>query len=241
MISAPYLEVAVLVLGTTGAAMLMFAHGLSIALLFGITGEIRKRVASLDFDAIGGLAKAMPLGAFAFGLGVFAAIGLPGFANFAAEIMVVFGAFRNGFDYQHFHIFQWATLLALWGVVISAVYMLRAYRRTFFGSSAESGLVITDISPGFRVPIALLVVASLLLGFFPQIAVNRLMPTFRNYFNEALELKPTSGMRQDAIACFVPKERLFPNCRLISRSAAGGRRSLAGRPLETAVPWPATQ
>ena len=171
------------ILGTTGAAILMFAHGLSIALLFGITGEIRKRVPSLDFDAMGGLAKAMPLAAFAFGLGVFAAIGLPGFANFAAEIMVVFGAFRNGFDYQHFHIFQWATLLALWGVVISAVYMLRAYRRTFFGSSAESELVITDIGSGFRVPIALLVAVSLLLGFFPQIAVNRLMPTFRNYFS----------------------------------------------------------
>ncbi|HET7227014.1 MAG TPA: NADH-quinone oxidoreductase subunit M [Chthoniobacterales bacterium] len=171
------------ILGTTGAAILMFAHGLSIALLFGITGEIRKCVPSLDFDAMGGLAKAMPLAAFAFGLGVFAAIGLPGFANFAAEIMVIFGAFQNGFDYQHFHVFQWATLLALWGVVISAVYMLRAYRRTFFGSSPESELVITDIRSGFRVPIALLVAVSLLLGFFPQIAVNRLVPTFRNYFS----------------------------------------------------------
>jgi NADH-quinone oxidoreductase subunit M len=60
------------ILGATGAAILMFAHGLSIALLFGITGEIRKRVPSLDFDAMGGLAKAMPLAAFAFGLGVFA-------------------------------------------------------------------------------------------------------------------------------------------------------------------------
>ena len=171
------------ILGATGAAILMFAHGLSIALLFGITGEIRKRVPSLDFDAMGGLAKAMPLAAFAFGLGAFAAIGLPGFANFAAEIMVVFGAFRNGFDYQHFHIFQWATLLALWGVVISAVYMLRAYRRTFFGNSAKSELVITDIRSSFRVPIALLVAVSLLLGFFPQIAVNLLVPAFRNYFS----------------------------------------------------------
>src|SRR6184192_1332384 len=170
------------ILGTSGAAILIFAHGLSIALLFGITGEIRKRVPSLDFDAMGGLAKQMPLAAFAFGLGVFAAIGLPGFSNFAAEIMVVFGAFRNGFNYQHFHIFQWATLLALWGVVISAIYMLRAYRRTFFGSPAESGIAIADIRSGFRFPIALLVAASILFGFFPQIAVQRIAPAFRNYF-----------------------------------------------------------
>src|SRR6184192_2542055 len=170
------------ILGTSGAAILIFAHGLSIALLFGITGEIRKRVPSLDFDAMGGLAKQMPLAAFAFGLGAFAAIGLPGFANFAGEIMVVFGAFRNGFDYQHFHIFQWATLLALWGVVLSAVYMLRAYRCTFFGNSAKSELVITDIRSAFRFPIALLVAVSILFGFFPQIAVQRIAPAFRNYY-----------------------------------------------------------
>ena len=169
------------VLGTTGAAILMFAHGLSIALLFGITGEIRKRVPSLDFDAMGGLAKQMPVAAFAFGLGVFAAIGLPGFANFAAEIMIVFGAFRNGFDYQHFHIFQWATLLALWGVVISAIYMLRAYRWTFFGSRVGVDSGISDLRFGFRFPVALLVAASILIGFFPQIAVQRITPTFRNY------------------------------------------------------------
>src|SRR5438094_4433765 len=170
------------ILGTTGAAILMFAHGLSIALLFAITGEIRKRVPSLDFDAMGGLAKQMPLAAFAFGLGAFAAIGLPGFSNFAAEIMVVFGAFRNGFNYQHFHIFQWAAFLALWGVVISAVYMLRAYRRAFFGSSPEPEVVVADIRSGFRFPIALLVAASILFGFFPQIAVQRIAPAFRNYF-----------------------------------------------------------
>jgi formate hydrogenlyase subunit 3/multisubunit Na+/H+ antiporter MnhD subunit len=35
----------------------------------------------------------------------------------------------------------------------------------------------------FRVPIALLVAVSLLLGFFPQIVVNLLVPTFRNYFS----------------------------------------------------------
>ncbi len=77
-----------------------------------------------------------------FGLGAFASIGLPGFANFAAEVMVFFGAFRNGADMSGFHIYQVATLLALWGVVISAVYMLRAYRATFLGSMKErwSGL-----------------------------------------------------------------------------------------------------
>src|SRR5438067_10486222 len=95
-------------LGATGAALLMFAHGISIALLFAITGELHKRLPSLELDTLGGLATSMPIASFAFGLGLFAAIGLPGFANFAAEIMIVFGAFRNGFAFQHFGFFQWA-------------------------------------------------------------------------------------------------------------------------------------
>src|SRR5213082_1999730 len=48
------------IVGTTGAAILMFAHGLSIALLFAITGQIRNRTGTLLFDDLGGLAKVMP-------------------------------------------------------------------------------------------------------------------------------------------------------------------------------------
>ena len=104
-------------LGTTGAAILMFAHGISIALLFAISGEIRQRTGSLDFDDLGGLARVMPFAGLAFGFGAFAAIGLPGFANFAAEIMVFFGSFRTQWQMERFGMFQVATVLALWGVV----------------------------------------------------------------------------------------------------------------------------
>src|SRR5207237_2671613 len=133
------------VLGTTGAAILMFAHGLSIALLFAIAGELRKRTGTLIFQDLGGLGKVMPLAGLAFGFGAFAAIGLPGFANFAAEIMVFFGAFQKGWDMHRLHLFQIATILALWGVVISAVYMLRAYRSAFMGSMPDRWRDITDL------------------------------------------------------------------------------------------------
>ena len=170
------------ILGTNGAAMLMFAHGLSIALLFGIAGEMRQRTGTLVLEDLGGLGKVMPFAGFAFGLAAFASIGLPGFANFAGEIMVFFGAFRNGADMHHFHIFQIATVLALWGVVISAVYMLRAYRVAFWGTIAERWKDLTDLQPKLRLPITLLVVAMLWIGFFPQSFVRMVTPTFQNYF-----------------------------------------------------------
>jgi NADH-quinone oxidoreductase subunit M len=170
------------ILGTTGAAALIFAHGLSIALLFAIAGEIRSRTGTLTFEDLGGLAKVMPFAGLAFGFAAFAAIGLPGFANFASEIMIFFGAIRNGWSMERFHLFQIATVLALWGVVISTVYMLRAYRSTFMGTMNERWTKLVDLGGALKIPVALLLAGLLWFGFFPQTLVHMVMPTFRSYF-----------------------------------------------------------
>src|SRR5216110_1904227 len=171
------------ILGVTGATVLMFAHGLSIALLFAIAGELRKRTGTLVLDDLGGLGKVMPFAGLAFGLGAFAAIGLPGFANFAAEVMILFGAFKNGWEMERFHLFQIATVFGLWGVVISAVYMLRAYRKTFMGTLAARWKDLVDLRSGLRVPVTLLVGAALCYGFFPQSFVRIIAPAFRPYLS----------------------------------------------------------
>ncbi|MEY2528286.1 MAG: NADH-quinone oxidoreductase subunit [Verrucomicrobiota bacterium] len=170
-------------LGTSGAAILIFAHGISIALLFAIAGEIRQRTGTLALDELGGLGKLMPLAGFAFGLAAFASIGLPGFSNFAGEVMVLFGAFRNGANPERFGIYQIATVLGLWGVVISAVYMLRAYRRVFMGALGESLGSVTDLHRSLRVPIVLLVAMTIWFGVFPQSFVKLVTPTFKSYFS----------------------------------------------------------
>src|SRR5213079_1387646 len=171
------------ILGVTGATVLMFAHGLSIALLFAIAGELRRRTGTLVLDDLGGLGKVMPFAGLAFGLGAFAAIGLPGFANFAAEVMIFFGAFKNGWEMERFHLFQIATVLGLWGVVISTIYMLRAYRKTFMGTLAERWKDLIDLRPILRAPVALLVGALLCYGFFPQSFVRIITPAFRPYLS----------------------------------------------------------
>jgi NADH-quinone oxidoreductase subunit M len=168
-------------IGTTGAATLIFAHGLSIALLFAMAGEVRARTGTLSFNELGGLAKVMPFAGLAFGFAAFAAIGLPGFANFASEIMIFFGAFRHGWEMQGFHLFQIATVLALWGVVISTVYMLRAYRATFMGTMPERWAKVVDLGRGLRIPVAILIAGLISVGFFPQTVVNIITPVIRTY------------------------------------------------------------
>ena len=170
------------ILGTIGAAALIFAHGLSIALLFAVAGQIRNRTGTLAFSELGGLAKVMPFAGLAFGFAAFAAIGLPGFANFASEIMIFFGAIRNGWSMERFHIFQIATVLALWGIVISTVYMLRAYRSIFMGAMNERWQKLVDLGAGLKIPVALLIAGLIWFGFFPQSLVRMVAPTFRTYF-----------------------------------------------------------
>ncbi len=168
-------------IGLNGAALLMFAHGLSIALLFAVAGEIRRRTGTLVFADLGALAKLMPFAGFAFGVGTFAAIGLPGFANFAGEILIFFGAFRVGADWQGFHLFQIATALALWGVVISAIYMLRAYRAIFMGPPGVRLRNWTEqpaLTTTLRWPAVLLIIATVIVGFFPNTLIHLLGPAF---------------------------------------------------------------
>jgi NADH:ubiquinone oxidoreductase subunit 4 (subunit M) len=62
--------------------------------------------------------------------------------------------------------------------VISTVYMLRAYRKTFMGTIREQWQKLPDLSPALRVPVTLLVAALLCFGFFPQFVVRSVAPTF---------------------------------------------------------------
>ena len=78
----------------------------------------------------------------------------------------------------------WATVLGLWGVVISAVYMLRAYRSVFMGSMGESLGAVTDLRRSLRIPITLLVAMTIWFGFFPQTFVRLITPTFKTQFSK---------------------------------------------------------
>jgi NADH-quinone oxidoreductase subunit M len=167
------------VIGVNGAALLMLAHGLSIAALFAIAGEVRKQTGTLDYRDLGGLAKNMPALTFMFGLATFASIGLPGFANFPSELLVFFGAFKNSTPGAAFGPFQWVTVIALWGVVISSVYMLRAYRAIFFGERPGRWQALKDAPWTFGWPVVLLLAALVIIGLNPQSVVGAIEPGFR--------------------------------------------------------------
>jgi NADH-quinone oxidoreductase subunit M len=167
------------VIGLNGAALLMLAHGLSIAALFAMCGELRKQTGTLNYLDLGGLGTSMPTLCFVFGLATFASIGLPGFANFASELLVFFGAFRNGIAGAAFNEFEIVGTIAIWGVVISAVYMLRAYRAIFMGERQARWQSVKDMPVSVGWAVIMLVAALLVVGMVPRTVLDAIEPGIR--------------------------------------------------------------
>lgn len=153
------------VMGEGATVLLMFAHGLSVALLFLLGTMIYCRTESYDMRVLGGLSQKAPILCGFFIAAIFANIGLPGFANFWAEIAI----FLSLWQFQ-----PWMLYPAIAGVVISAIYGLRAVASIFFGEPhAEfkdklEGGSIKDISFKERIPAVILLVALMVVGFWPK-------------------------------------------------------------------------
>ena len=93
------------------AAVLLhiLGHGLAKTVLFLSAGHVHQAVGSSQIHAVRGLAGRAPLLAGAFGLGLFALLGLPPFSLFASELGMARAGFAAGLG---------------WAVAISLVLML---------------------------------------------------------------------------------------------------------------------
>jgi len=91
--------------------------------------------------------------------------------------MIFFGAFSAGVPAKiGLNEFQIATVVAVWGVVISAIFLLRSYLRIFMGPIGDRWKALPDISALPQICIAGLIFLLVLTGFFPQIILNYVTP-----------------------------------------------------------------
>ncbi len=161
-------------LGAAGATVLMLAHGLAVALLFGLAGDVRDRRGTLEFRELSGLAKNFPVMGLTFGIGAFASIGLPGLGNFVGELMVFAAGFKAAGGVEAFNLFHVAVIACVFGVLLSAIYMLRAYGAIFMGPATE-GKPEQDLRLSARLLYALLIGALLVMGFYPALVTDLLL------------------------------------------------------------------
>ena len=152
-------------LGVGGVVLMMVAHGLSVALMFLLATSVHHRTHTFAMDEMGGLAQKTPVLAALFVAGTFASIGLPGFANFWGELTIFVALWKFS---------PVITALAVAGVVISAIYGLRAAAAVFFGPSTAQLAEITakhppmDLRWSEKTPALLLLAALLFVGFWPK-------------------------------------------------------------------------
>ncbi|HXJ56140.1 MAG TPA: NADH-quinone oxidoreductase subunit M [Verrucomicrobiae bacterium] len=160
-------------IGVTGAILLMIAHGLLAALTFGLSGYLRAQTGTLNMDELGGLLRQLPFVGAALLMAMLAGCGLPGFANFVGEISVMFGAWKGAFGHA-----RWFVLAAAWGgLVIGAVYMLRAVRRILHGETPEAWAQLVDATPWRRTPFVLLLAGLIFFGFWPRSLADKIKPS----------------------------------------------------------------
>ncbi len=156
-------------LGTRGAMIHALGHGLSSAGLFFAVGMLYERYHTKALSAYGGLALKLPILAGFFIFLTLSSIGFPGTVGFTAEFFILMSNFQ--WAYHDMATQPWNFVLAglaLSGVLLSAIYMLRIVARVFWGSLKAPESQFRDAS--FREMMILAVLSILILywGLFPN-------------------------------------------------------------------------
>jgi proton-translocating NADH-quinone oxidoreductase chain L len=146
---------------TAGAAAAMFhltTHAFFKGLLFlGAGSVIHACHHEQDMFKLGGLAKRMPVTFLTFTVAVFAIIGMPFFAGFFSKDAILYLAMEK--DSAVFAVLVFTA-------VLTAVYMIRLWRVTFFGEARSEGPAHAhENGPVMTVPLVVLALGSLFGGY----------------------------------------------------------------------------
>ena len=163
--------------GLNGAVMQMFNHGTITAMLFTLVGVLydqahhRWIVFPKDYKdpelagklAFGGIASKLPVFNGFIVLAFFAGLGLPALSGFISEALCFLGGFSA---------FRVLTIIGTLGILLNAIYFLRAYQRIFLGPFNEKYSDLKDMSFKDLAIIAPLAFLTLLFGVYPQPLMN---------------------------------------------------------------------
>jgi len=148
----------------TGAALQMFTHGTITGLLFVMVGIIYDRTHTRNIDELSGLAHTMPMAATVMVIAGLAALGLPAMSGFVAELLVFLGSFDK---------YTAPTIIAVFGILLSAGYVTWMIQRVFFGELNQRWAKLPDANAWWeRVPMAALVIVIVGVGVRPSLVVD---------------------------------------------------------------------
>ena len=158
-------------LGSTalmGATYQMLAHGVITGLLFVMVGLMYDRTHTREIARLGGLARQMPLLATGMVFAGFGSLGLPALGGFIAEVTVFLGTFER---------YEWAVLMGILGVVLSAGYILWTMQRVVFGPVRHEWDNLPDQNRWWEHSVvAGLAALVVVLGVYPALVMDMIGP-----------------------------------------------------------------
>ncbi len=151
-----------------GVVLQMFSHGITAAALFYFVGLMERRAGRRGLDDFGGLRAVAPVFCGLMGISIFASLGLPGLSGFVGEFLIFKGVFPLA---------GWAAALSVLGLLVTAIFLLTILQRVWSGPLAERWLGFRDLSFGEGLLAVPALVLMLVLGVWPQIALQIINPT----------------------------------------------------------------
>lgn len=154
--------------GIQGAIFQVVSHGLISALMFFLVGAFYERTDTSLMENLGGMAKGMPIAAGFLLAGAMASLGLPGMSGFVSEFMAFLGLFKE---------MPWIAAVGTIGIIMTAVYLLRAVLGITYGKSHRDFTGVLDLKGVELVPVVVLIGLIVLIGVLPSVLSSPLQTT----------------------------------------------------------------
>ena len=158
--------------GIQGAIFQAVSHGFIAAFLFFFVGVMYERTRTTTLARLGGLAKTMPYASGFILAGAMASLGLPGTSGFISEFMAFVGAFQAE---------PWLAAIGTLGIIMTAVYLLRAVLHMTFGQTAVTS--VRDLRGIEWVPAISLLLLIIIIGVYPNVLAMPLQTTIETMMN----------------------------------------------------------
>ncbi|MFM2430217.1 MAG: hypothetical protein RLZZ511_1430 [Cyanobacteriota bacterium] len=153
-------------LSMVGVISQMVSHGLILALLFYLVGTVESKVGTRELESLNGLLnpiRGLPMTAGLMILAAMASAGIPGMVGFITEFMVFQGSYP---------IYPVATIAAICGTGLTAVYFVILLNRTCFGKLDNASAYYPVVTRRESLPALGLTALIIFLGIQPSYLVR---------------------------------------------------------------------
>src|SRR6266702_7004410 len=141
-----------------GATYQLVAHGLVTGALFFLVGILADRTGTREISRLSGIWTALPLYGSILAFAMFASLGLPALAHFAAEVQIVLGTLG---------VYRWAAFGMLLGILVTTALFLWTLQRVLMGTLPPEWAKLPRLTKREIATLLPLVGLIILLGVLP--------------------------------------------------------------------------